>query len=554
MTPSTSRYAPKAFLRNPFLFLVWVILLHSCHLLPEAAAQANSKPADPLAARIKRVENGLTPVSMGENEPPVRLTLEQLMGLYKVSGLSLAVIDDFKVAWVKGYGVTEAGAATPVTTRTLFMAGSIAKTPTAAAALALVEQGKLSLDEDVNQRLKTWKVPENEFTTQQKVTLRRILSHSAGLTVHGFPGYTTSEQLPTLVQVLNGEKPANTAPVRVDFVPGTKWRYSGGGVMIEQQLMMDVTGKQFPELMGEIVFDKIGMNDSTYEEPLPPARAAQAASGTYASGKTVPGKWHVYREMAAGGLWTTPTDLAKFAIEIALSKQGKSNRILTEAMTREMLKAQMDRVGEVALGDPQHVDRMGLGFFLGDASRPDLFGHIGDDEGFQAMLYMFGDSGQGAVIMANSQNGILLGDLLLSLIAKEYGWKNFVPSNRPRMGSSAVLLSAAQQKGVKAAIQVYGQLKKMESPEYALNEETLIGLGYSLLGENKPQDAIEIMKLEVHEYPNYWNGYDSLGELYMNVGEKKLAIENYKKSVELNPGNHSGIEALKKLTAGGERN
>jgi CubicO group peptidase (beta-lactamase class C family) len=548
MRRSTPLYALKLLLRNTILCLLW-ITLDSAHFIPVAAAQANSEPSVQVVERIQRVENGLAPVSLGENEPPLQLSLEQLMGLYKVPGLSLAVIDNYKIAWAKGYGVTEAGAATPVTTHTLFMAGSIAKTPTAAAALALVEQGKLSLDENVNQRLKTWKVPENEFTTQQKVTLRRILSHSAGLTVHGFPGYATDERLPTLLQVLNGENPANTAPVRVDFVPGTKWRYSGGGVLIEQQLMMDVTGKQFPQLMREMVFDRIGMNESTYEEPLPPARGAQAASGTYASGKTVPGKWHVYREMAAGGLWTTPTDLANFAIEIALSKQGKSNRILTEVMTREMLKTQMDRVGEVALGNSQHVDRMGLGFFLGDESRPDLFGHIGDDEGFQAMLYMFGDSGQGAVIMANSENGILLGDLLLSIIANEYGWKNFVSSNRPQIGSSAVLLSVAQQKGVEAAIQAYWQLKKMKSPQYGLNRETLIGLGYSLLAGDNLQDAIEIMKLEVHEYPDYWNAYDSMGELYMNSGEKKLAIKNYEKSVELNPDNQSGIEALKKLKA-----
>jgi len=173
------------------------------------------------------------------------------------------------------------------------------------------------------------------------------------------------------------------------------------------------------------------MNDSTYEQPLPPSRLGSAASGTDANGKAVPGKWHVYPEMAAGGLWTTPSDLAKFAIEIALSKQGKSNRVLTQEMTREMLKPQMPRVEEIALGNEQHRDRMGLGFFLGDETRPDLFGHIGDDEGFQAMLIMFGDSGQGAALMANSEYGIMLGDFVFEEIAKEYGWKGYVPSDRP---------------------------------------------------------------------------------------------------------------------------
>src|ERR1700751_5557216 len=213
--------------------------------------------------------------------------------------------------------------------------------------LALVQEGKLLLDEDVNQKLKTWKVPENEFTKEQKVTLRRLASHSAGLTVHGFPGYDVDEKVPTLVQIFNREKPANTAPIRADFVPGSDERYSGGGITIEQQLMMDVSGKQFPALMRELVLDKIGMSDSSYEQPLPTARAAMTAGGAYADGKPVHGKWHIYPEMAAAGLWTTPTDLAKFAIEIALSKQGKANHILSQKTTQEMLTPVMD---EVALG------------------------------------------------------------------------------------------------------------------------------------------------------------------------------------------------------------
>src|SRR6202008_2867755 len=199
-------------------------------------------------------------------------------------------------------------------------AGSISKPVAAAGMLALVQEGKLSLDEDVNQKLKSWKVPENEFTREQKVTLRRLASHTAGLTVHGFPGYEVGEKLPTLVQILNGEKPANTLPIRVDLVPGTKERYSGGGVTIEQQVMMDVTGKAFPALMKETVLDKIGMSDSSYEQPLPEAWAARTPTGTYQDGKPVHGKWHVYPEMAAAGLWTTPGDLAKFAIEIALAR------------------------------------------------------------------------------------------------------------------------------------------------------------------------------------------------------------------------------------------
>lgn len=225
-------------------------------------------------AHIQRIEATAVDMSMGENEPPIRLGLEKLIELYHVPGLSIAVIDNFQIVWAKAYGVIETGSSKPVTSRTLFQAGSISKPVAATGALSLVEQGKLSLDEDVNQKLKSWKVPENEFAKNQKVTLRRLMSHSAGLTVHGFPGYDVNDPVPTLVQIFNGEKPANTAPIRVDFVPGTQSRYSGGGVTIEQQLMMDVTGKPFPALMREIVLGKIGMTDSSYEQPLPPPLAA----------------------------------------------------------------------------------------------------------------------------------------------------------------------------------------------------------------------------------------------------------------------------------------
>src|SRR2546429_5836966 len=175
--------------------------------------------------------------------------------------------------------------------------------------------------------------------------------------------------MPTLVQIFNGEKPANTAAIRVDFVPGTQERYSGGGVTIEQQLMMDVSGKQFPALMKETVLDKIGMSDSSYEQPLPPARAAMTAGGGYADGKPGHGKWHVYPEMAAAGLWTTPSDLAKFAIEIALAKQGKSNKVLSREMTQEMLTP-------TRTADGKEVS-FGIGFGV-ETKRPGEFGHNGD--------------------------------------------------------------------------------------------------------------------------------------------------------------------------------
>jgi CubicO group peptidase (beta-lactamase class C family) len=502
-------------------------------LIVSAPAQSNpqrgQKNSDD-TARIQRVENGIPPIPLSGAEPPLQLNLEKLMQLYKVPGLSVAVIDDFKIAWAKGYGVSDEGSNKPVTVHTLFQAGSLSKPVAATGTLSLVEHGKLSLDENVNQKLKSWQVPDNEFTKDQKVTLRRILSHSAGLTVHGFPGYEVGSPIPTLVQIFNGEPPANTAPIRVDFVPGTKFRYSGGGVTIEQQLVVDVTGKPFPQFMRETVLDKIGMADSTYEQPLPPARAAAAASATHADGMPVPGKCHIYPEMAAAGLWTTASDLARFGIEIALSKQGKANHVLSEATTREMLKPQIEQVG--------------LGFFLASHKNPEEFGHNGADEGFQAVLIMFADSGKGVAIMANSDNGINVANYLTQSVAKEYGW-NYTPE---QTSAADLLMLVANTKGPQGVMTRYAELKKAgSSSPYALDENTLIALGYHFLFSGQTDAALQIFQLEVQDYPKFWNAYDSLGETFLKAGQKELALQNYQKSVELNPQNQSGIEALKKL-------
>jgi CubicO group peptidase (beta-lactamase class C family) len=510
------------------IFLGAALCLIALALLPPNP-NAGSNDSD-VAARIQRVENGIPPIPISADEPPMHVNIEKLMQLYKVPGLSLAVVDNFKIAWARGYGVTEAGGNRPVTVHTLFQAGSISKPVAASGTLSLVEQGKLSLDENVNLKLKSWHVPDNEFTKDQKVTLRRLLSHSAGLTVHGFPGYEVGKPIPTLVQIFNGEPPANTAPIRVDFVPGSQFRYSGGGITIEQQLVMDVTGKHFPQFMRQAVLDKIGMSDSTYEQPLPPARAALAATGTHGDGTSVPGKWHIYPEMAAAGLWTTATDLAKFGMEIALSNQGKANHVLSQATTREMLKPQIEQVG--------------LGFFLGQYKNPHMFGHEGDDDGFQAMLVMFSDTGKGVAIMADSDNGVTVENQVMQSVAKEYAW-NYTPDPP---SAADLLRLVANFKSPQAVLARYDELKKAgSSSPYVTDENTLIQLAYMFLSSGQTEEAIQTFKLQVQDYPKYWNSYDSLGEAYLKAGQKELAIENYEKSVELNPQNQNGIDVLKKI-------
>jgi hypothetical protein len=353
------------------------------------------------------------------------------------------------------------------------------------------------------------------------------MSHTAGLTIHGFPGYDVDAPLPTLVQIFNGEKPANTSAMRVDTIPGTLERYSGGGVTVEQQLMIDVTAKPFPEFMRDALLDKIGMTDSSYSQPLPADWATRTAAGTYADGKAVHGRWHIYPEMAAAGLWTTPTDLAKFAIEIALSKQGKANHVLSEKMTNEMLTPVKEEAG--------------LGFFL-DKRNAGQFGHGGADEGFQAMLTMNASTGTGVAVMANSDNGIAAAQFLIQGIAKEYGW-NYKAG--PETFSTLLLL--AKLKGTPAVLQRYSELKKSREPDADINEGTLNGLGYTLLQDGRTEDAIALFQRNVQEYPQSSNVYDSLGEAYMKGGQTDLAIQNYEKSLQLDPKNQNAVEMLKKL-------
>jgi CubicO group peptidase (beta-lactamase class C family) len=228
-------------------------------------------------ARTARVEKGLLPGIVIAGRPLPGRAIAERMSALKTPAVSVAVINGGVIEWAKGYGVTETGGNTPVTPQTVFQAASLSKPVVALAALRLVEQGKLTLDQDVNERLTSWKVPENESTKDEKVTLRRLLSHSAGLTVSGFPGYAADAPVPALVQILDGQKPANTAAIRADVVPGTVWRYSGGGYTVMQQLLMDVTGRPFPPLLADLVLQPIGMKDSTYEQPLPEARRAAAA-------------------------------------------------------------------------------------------------------------------------------------------------------------------------------------------------------------------------------------------------------------------------------------
>jgi CubicO group peptidase (beta-lactamase class C family) len=329
----------------------------------------------------------------------IEARFDKLRSRFGIPGTSWAIIEDGEIAHSGALGVRDATGSDPVTATTRFQACSISKPIAALAMLRLVDRGLLDLDADINESLKSWRVPRNS-DWQPAVTLRHLVSHSAGLTTSGFPGYKRSEDLPTAVEILEGVHPANTFGVRVDTIPGAQFRYSGGGTLAMQQLLEDVTRTPFPALMQELVLEPIGMHDSDYTQP-PPERVHQVlASGHDELGNPVEGGWHVYPELATAGLWTTPTDLCRYALAVQAAFAGRPGALLSQPLAQEMLTPQVsasDRIGGLSA--------LGLGPFLAEAGPDSRFGHSGGNEGFRCHLLAYRDRGLGAAVMTNSDAG-----------------------------------------------------------------------------------------------------------------------------------------------------
>jgi CubicO group peptidase (beta-lactamase class C family) len=366
-----------------------------------------------LERAVQAIERGLLTAVNIKGRPQERMSLRERMAYFNVPGFSIALIDQDEVVWARGYGVLEAGGDKPVTDETIFQAGSISKPVSAMTALHLVEAGLLDLDADVNEALRSWQVPENEHTQVHKVTLRGLLSHTAGLTVSGYRGYPSEAQLPTMQQILDGEPPANSDPVRVTQTPGTGFSYSGGGYVVVQQLIEDVTGRPFAALAQELIFDKLGMANSTFDPLLPETYIPQAATAHRDSGEPIPGKWHTYPEQPAASLWSTPSDLARLTVGVLKSYENESNFVLSAEMTRQMLTPQVSWVG--------------LGFPIIEKDGRIRFEHPGWNEGFHSLMAGYLNTGRGLVWMTNGENGKLLGQEVMRALDKVFGCPGYEP-------------------------------------------------------------------------------------------------------------------------------
>lgn len=367
--------------------------------------------------RIKSTEGGLLRAVLIKGQKPEKLSLEERMQFYKVPGVSLVVIDKKGIEWSKAYGVADVQTHELVTPELPFQGGAFSQAVAAAVTLHLVEKGKLDLDRDVATDLRTWMFPPPAPGSKNKIALRQLLTHSAGLSDQIFEGYSGQEPMPSLQQVLSGEKPAKNAPVWEDFKPGSRARASESGYVVIEQVLTDVENKPFSAIAKEIVFDPLGMTNSTFEVLRPLGGPARTASGHLRDGRIIEGGWHLYPEAAAKGLWTTPSDFAVFFLELLKEATDTSSKVLAPATARAMLSPQKESFA--------------FGFSVEGAVDDINFNIRGKTDGFVCYAIFYPVRGQGAVIMTNSDNGMLLVEEILRALSAAYEWPHFKPQEKP---------------------------------------------------------------------------------------------------------------------------
>ncbi len=474
------------------------------------------------------------PIGKKSNEFINRLELNvpKIMSEYFVPGAAVAVIQKGEIVYKRGFGYSDLSKKKQVNTSTAFNIGSISKTVTAWGVMRLVQEGKLSLDEPVEKYLKRWHLPDTEFDAAG-VTIRRLLSHNAGLPSRYYPGWGLDDELPTLEELLSGIKTRSGA-VSLVAEPGTKHKYSNSGYALLQLLIEEVTGQRFEDYMRDQIFTPLGMPKSSFT--LTPEILSASSVGYDRWGQPTPSLR--FTAMAAAGLYTTIDDIGQFAIA-AMKGQNKKvtgRGILAPDTMREMLTPSST---ESSYGLGYTVDKLSNGMISN--------GHRGANKGWHAYLILVPETGDGIVVITNGTNGSYVDSEIVCMWTQ---WLTGTTSNANCNRAKPVaieLFSTIKKKGVEATIKQYHQLKKTSPMDYKFDESQLNTLGYGLLGQNDNEGAIEILQLNTTLFPSE-NSFDSLAEAYIYSGLNQLAIENYKNVLTLNPKNRQAQNMLKKLT------
>lgn len=490
-------------MKKLIILLYCVLFTFSCQQQVEKQVSENS-----LEEEITAIENNLLSSIQIEGESLTKFSLSDRMKHYNVPGLSIAVVKDGELRWAKGYGIANTKNGKPVDENTIFQAGSISKPLAALAALKLIQEGKLDLDTDVNTYLKDWQVEENKFTAEEKVTLRRLLTHTAGMTVHGFPGYQQTDEFPSVVQVLDGE--GNTGRIFVDTFPDAIWRYSGGGYTVMEKVVEDISGMPLEEYMAKNIFPALGMTRSTYNQPLTEEYHDNASAAYNSEGDLYEGLWHNYPEQAAAGLWTTPTDLAKYCIAIQNIFQGKAESILSKEMVEKMLT--------------KHKNGWGLGPSLGFEGDSLTFGHGGKNAGFTNDMRAFAHQGNAVIVMTSADRGGGLNREIFNSVSNYYNWG----LQSPRMIQKAKLSEAQlnQMAGnYKSSIEVPGvgiyYVDITVKDDYLMIEDKIENATQKFI----PLEELKFMDIETREQVDFKK--DNEGKIIGFVYNGELPFEKF---------------------------
>jgi CubicO group peptidase (beta-lactamase class C family) len=518
------------------IFLLW---LYFFLLAMVPAASTEGQTATPSAEPSSTATGKPTDTHLFSST--VDAVTPSLLQEYAVPGAAIALIQKGRVVWARGYGFGNVASGTRVSAETVFNVGSISKSPTAWAVMQLVDQGKVDLDRPVDSYLKRWHLPASSFDNRQ-VTVRRLLSHTSGISNHNFHGWDPESPLPPIEDSLSGK--TGTGEVQVVVAPGSGFRYSGANYAILQLLVEEVSGQRFQDYMRANVFQRLQMSNSQYGLP---SKFRQVMATPYDGlGNAIP--ILRYNELSAAGLTTTLRDLAKFA---AAGLRGPAGEAAGRGVVKEQSIAQMQSPAP----NSQWADRDPFGpapqYGFGYTVRPAQFvgkvgiGHGGSNSGWESFYQIVPSTGDGIVIMTNSSNG---GAFIASLLCS---WRRWGAGNTqvgcPNIDIRAVLYGTYRLKGVKEAIVQYRELRRNEPDKYDFGVLQLNSMGYELLRKGDTKSAVEIFRLNVEQFPTDANVYDSLGEAYLKQGDKALAAENYKKSLDLNPQNENARDVLKKL-------
>lgn len=459
--------------------------------------------------------------------------IPQLLNDFSIPGAAVAIIENGEIILQKGYGFSDKEKGLKVDTKTGFNIGSISKTVAAWGIMKLVFEGKIDLDAPAEKYLSRWHLPESEYESDG-VTIRRMLSHTAGLSLHGYPGWSPKDTLPTIEESLNGK---NNGPGRVEIImePGTKWKYSGGGFTILQLIVEEVTGQKFEDYMQTEVLDLLGMRNSSYK--IDDNIIAASALEYDAYGEVI--DFELFTAQAAAGLHTNMEDFSRFALSSLYGHENhqKQNPVLPPEIVQQMMEPAPASNGSYGLGYQIRTRKALKG----------LSGHGGANTGWHAIFRVDPASNDGFIVFTNGGSGYNICNLVFC------EWITWKTGESPWDGCQIKLPIANKlkqvidEKGIEDIATAYFSIKQEQPDEYNFSEDQLNNLGYFYMSREELEKAIAIFKINVDAFPYAFNVYDSYGEALLKKGARAEAIENYKKSVQLNPENDNGIQVLKGL-------